>query len=179
MRLAMRTLICCCVLTAVMPLVRSAAVKKRFKGRLQMKRDTAGEVQMEAPQQAGDANTESPASSLLLTIRRRRSPSKTSGCFLFSCSYNDLIHRLSQMHDNDKKVATAPKDKMNAIGRRRRRSTDADLTDAPTPQTRLAQIPCWVCVLTTDKDQDKSSVGESLGRSQSEEGRPRPTQQAP
>ncbi|XP_077424209.1 uncharacterized protein LOC144053540 [Vanacampus margaritifer] len=174
MRLALRTLICCCVLTAVMPLVRSAAVKKRFKGRLQMKRDTAGEVQTEAPQQGGDTKTESPTSSLLLTIRRRRSPSKTSGCFLFSCSYHDLIHRLSQMHDNDKKLPKAPEDKMNSIGRRRR--STGDPTDAPTPQTR--QIPCWVCLLTTDKDQDKSSLGESLGRTQSEEGRPRPTQQA-
>ncbi|XP_061630431.1 uncharacterized protein LOC133478409 isoform X2 [Phyllopteryx taeniolatus] len=175
MRLALRTLLCCCVLTAVMPLMRSAVVRKRFKGRLQMKRDAAGEVHTGLPQQGGDARTELSASSLFFNIRRRRSPSKTSGCFLFSCAYHDLLHRLSQMHDNDKKVPTAPKDKMLSIGRRRRSTEDP--MDAPTPQTMTEGIPCWVCLLTTDKD--KSSLVKSLGRTQSVEGWPHPTQQAP
>ncbi|KAM9816024.1 uncharacterized protein ACBT44_010520 isoform 1-T2 [Syngnathus typhle] len=169
MRLTLHTLICCCcVLTAVMPQVRSIALRKRFKGRLATKRDVST-VLVGPPQQGGDAKPELADSSLPFNIRRRRSPSKTSGCFLFSCSYHELIHRLSQMHDNDKKVASAPKDKMKSIGRRRRRDTD-EPPDARA--TGPEEIACWVRLLSTDKDQGKASLDESLGRTRSDLGRP-------
>ncbi|XP_068507302.1 uncharacterized protein admb [Syngnathus scovelli] len=177
MRLALHTLVCCCcVLTAVMPQARSIALRKRFKGRLAMKRDVSP-VLIGAPQQGGEPKMEWADSSLPFNIRRRRAPSKTSGCFLFSCSYHELIHRLSQMHDNDKKVASAPKDKMNSIGRRRRRGTD-EPTEAPAPRSGPEEIACWVCLLSADKDPGKASLDESLGRTPSEAERPRPTRQA-
>nr|XP_057931674.1 uncharacterized protein admb isoform X2 [Doryrhamphus excisus] len=118
MRLGLQTLLCCCVLTAVLPLVRSATtelstgMKKRLKVRLlsQMTREAAGDVHIRPSQQGGDAQVEkSPSSSLLPNIRRRRSTlSKTSGCFLFTCAYHDLIHRLHQIHDFDQRVVSAP-----------------------------------------------------------------------
>uniref|UniRef100_A0A3Q2Y923 Adrenomedullin n=1 Tax=Hippocampus comes TaxID=109280 RepID=A0A3Q2Y923_HIPCM len=117
MRLTLRTLVCCCVLIAVMPLVRSALLGyKKTDARRILGRPPACQQELKRLHLF--------FCRLLLNIRRRRSPSKTSGCFLFSCSYHDLIHRLSQMHDNNKKVPNAPKDKMSSIGRRRRRGAD-------------------------------------------------------
>ncbi|XP_077567456.1 uncharacterized protein admb [Stigmatopora nigra] len=165
MRLALRTLLCCCMLTAMMSVVRSAAIRKRVKGRLQTnKRVVAQEFPLRPTQHGGDTQIQSTTPSILISTRRRRSPSKTSGCFLFSCSYHDLIYRLSQMHERDKKLTTAPTHKMKSIGRRRRQSAETPTT-VPAPQ-----IPCWVCLLSSDRDK------KSPGRTQDEENPPRPTQ---
>ncbi|XP_077453616.1 uncharacterized protein LOC144071960 [Stigmatopora argus] len=166
MRLALRTLLCCCMLTAMMSVVRSAAVRKKVKGRLQTnKRVAAQEFPLRPPQQGGYTQIQPSASSMLVSTRSRRSPSKTSGCYLFSCSYHDLIYRLSKMHERDKKLTTAPPHKMKSIGRRRRRNAETP-TDVPAPR-----IPCWVCLLASDRDKS------SLGRTQGGENPPRPTQQ--
>lgn len=50
---------------------------------------------------------------------------KAAGCFLFLCSYHDLLYSLHHIYIKEK-VDTAPKGKMNShgYGRRRRRSLE-------------------------------------------------------
>ncbi|XP_061780748.1 uncharacterized protein admb isoform X1 [Nerophis lumbriciformis] len=173
MRLDLQTLVCCCVLTAVLPLTRSSSaqpstgMKRRLKVRLlsQMKKETAGEVPIEPSSQGGDTQVaRTPSSSSLLNIRPRRSTlSKTSGCFLFTCAYHDLIHRLHQIRDFDQRAVSAPQGKMGSTGYgRRRRSLSQQEAGrgpgrtagaTPGPQTAdAAGNPCCVCLLTADED---------------------------
>ncbi|XP_071347180.1 pro-adrenomedullin isoform X2 [Trachinotus anak] len=145
MRLALHTVICCCVFTMVLPLVKGAtgelnsSLKKRFKVWLQsrMKRDlgnslvTANEKYSEihvGPQQGENAKTVSPLLSFGLKIRNRRSSSKASGCVLGTCVFHDLIHQLHKMSNNDQKEANAPASKISCTGYGRRRRSLPDVT---------------------------------------------------
>uniref|UniRef100_UPI003AAD2E11 pro-adrenomedullin isoform X1 n=1 Tax=Centroberyx gerrardi TaxID=166262 RepID=UPI003AAD2E11 len=150
MRLALQTVICCCVFTTVLPMVKgatgdfnsslkkSSAVCGRFRVWLQsrMKRDlrsglaTAAEQDPEThvgPQQKGGAETLAPPSNFGLNIRSKRSTvtsAKKAGCVLVTCTFHDLVHRLYQFNDSGKE-ASAPEDKIRSTGygrRRRRRS---------------------------------------------------------
>ncbi|XP_040893779.1 pro-adrenomedullin [Toxotes jaculatrix] len=139
MRLYLHTVICCCVFTTVLPLVKGAtgelnsSLKKRFKVLLQsrMKRDlgnslvTANEQysDIHIGQQRKVAKTVSPPLSFGLNIRPRRSTSpKQVGCVLVTCVYHDLLDRIIKI--NSPKESCAPKHKIgsNGYGRRRRRS---------------------------------------------------------
>ncbi|KAM9352196.1 pro-adrenomedullin [Symphorus nematophorus] len=144
MRLALHTVICCCVFTTVLPLVKGAtgelntSLKKRFKVWLQgrMKRDlrnleTANEQCSDidvGPQQDDNAKIVSPPSSFGLNIRRRRSTSsKPAGCVLVTCAYHDLLHRLHQI-SNSQKGENAPEEKISSKGYGRRRRSLQDVT---------------------------------------------------
>ncbi|XP_029909967.1 ADM [Myripristis murdjan] len=137
MRLALQTVICCCVFTMVLPLVKGAtgdfnsSLKKRLRVWLQsrMKRDvrsglvTDGEQDPEShvgPQQNECAD---PPSSFDLNNRSKRSSvtsAKSSGCALVTCAVHDLYQLLYQFQNNDK--TNAPPEKIITYGRRRRRS---------------------------------------------------------
>ncbi|XP_019934391.1 pro-adrenomedullin-like [Paralichthys olivaceus] len=141
MRLALHTIICCCVFTTVLPLVKDAteelnsSLKKRFKVWLQShaKRDlgsslvTANEQISDVhvgPQQGENAKTASTQLSFGLNGRSRRSTSsKQSSCLLVTCVYHDLFHRLHKIK-NSQRDTNAPENKIGAkgYGRRRRRS---------------------------------------------------------
>uniref|UniRef100_A0A3Q3NL25 Adrenomedullin n=1 Tax=Mastacembelus armatus TaxID=205130 RepID=A0A3Q3NL25_9TELE len=143
MRLALHTVICCCVFTTVLPVVKGAtgelnsSQKKRLKAWLQtcMTRDPSGSVTASEqyldinaePHQDENAKTVSPLSSFGLLIRRRRSASsKSSGCFLVTCVYHDLLDRLYK-HNKEKEVK-APERKMGSQGYGRRRRSLLDVT---------------------------------------------------
>lgn len=144
MRLALHTVICCCVFTMVLPLVKGAtgdfnsSPKKRFRVWMQsrMRRDLRNSVETASeqysdihmgPQQDGNAKTVSLSSSFGLNIRPRRSTStKSSGCVLFTCSYHDLLHRLHQI--SQQKDANAPENKISSKGYGRRRRSLPDVT---------------------------------------------------
>ncbi|XP_071382116.1 pro-adrenomedullin isoform X2 [Centroberyx affinis] len=144
MRLALQTVICCCVFTTVLPMVKGAtgdfnsSLKKRFRVWLQsrMKRDlrsglaTATEQDPEThvgPQQKGGAETLAPPSNFGLNIRSKRwtvTSAKKPGCVLVTCTVHELIYRL-HLYNESGKEASAPEDKMRSTGygrRRRRRS---------------------------------------------------------
>ncbi|KAM6926111.1 pro-adrenomedullin isoform 1-T1 [Lycodopsis pacificus] len=142
MRLALQTVICCCVFTTVLPLLNGTAgeldtsLKKRFKVWLQsrVKRDlcsslaTADEQQDDVtvgPQQDDDAKGVSPPPSFGQHVRSRRSTlNKSSGCKFVTCVYHDLLHRLHQINELK---SCAPGNKMGSkgYGRRRRSLLDA------------------------------------------------------
>ncbi|XP_036962303.1 uncharacterized protein admb isoform X2 [Acanthopagrus latus] len=119
MRLALQTVICCCVFTTVLPLVKGATedlntgLKKRFRVWMQsrMKRDLSNNL-MTAREQHPDIHVEqhqdgnekivAPPSSFGVKIRAKRlTSSKSSGCALVTCAYQDLLHRLSKQEDKD------------------------------------------------------------------------------
>ncbi|XP_031587743.1 pro-adrenomedullin [Oreochromis aureus] len=141
MRLFLHTIICCCVFTTVLPLVKGArgetntSLRKRSRVWLQshMKRDlrsrlvTGDDQYFSGPQQDRLAKTLPTPSSFGLNIRSRRSTSSQSGCFLITCIYHDLFHRLVQIKKNEKTDTTAPTSKIgrNGYGRRRRSLLDA------------------------------------------------------
>ncbi|XP_068452719.1 pro-adrenomedullin [Clinocottus analis] len=145
MRLALHAVICCCVFTAVLPLAsgtageRDAGLKKRFKVWLQsrVKRDlcnrsaTADELRSDVhvePQEDENATSVSPPISCGLLIRSMRSTStKSSGCKLVTCVYNDLLHRLHQIKQLKPCV---PEHKIGSKGYGRRRRRRRSLPDA-------------------------------------------------
>ncbi|KAG7215728.1 hypothetical protein INR49_021973, partial [Caranx melampygus] len=108
MRLALHTVICCCVFTMVLPLGKgstedlNSSLKKRFKEWLQthMKRDL-GNILMTADekysdmhvglQQGDSAKMSPPPLSIGLKIRPRRSTSKASGCALGTCRESQQV----------------------------------------------------------------------------------------
>ncbi|XP_062276794.1 uncharacterized protein admb [Scomber scombrus] len=143
MKLALHTVICCCVFTTVLPLVKSAtgdfntSLKKRFRvwlhsrvrRDLRSSLDTASDEYSDIhikPQQDGDAEPVSVSSSLGLNIRPRRSTSPKSGCVLFTCSYHDLMYRLHQIN-NQQKEPNAPPKKISSKGYGRRRRSLVDV----------------------------------------------------
>lgn len=144
MRLALHTVIYCCVFSTVLPLVKGAtgelntSLKKRFRVWLQnrIKRDLcsdwvpANEQDSDSqvgPQQDGNAETISPLSSFGLNIRpRRATASKQSGCVLVTCAYHDLLYRVYQ--HNTVKVPEAPQNKIASTGYGRRRRSLQDVT---------------------------------------------------
>ncbi|XP_035497450.1 pro-adrenomedullin [Scophthalmus maximus] len=148
MRLALHTVICCCVFTMVLPLVKGAtgelnsSQKKRFKVWLQsrMKRDlgnslvTANEQYSDihvGPQQGKNEKTVSTPLSFGLNSRPRRSASsKPSSCVLGTCVYHDLLHILHKIN-NDQREPIAPENKIGSegYGRRRRRRSLLDVTE--------------------------------------------------
>ncbi|XP_035521346.1 ADM [Morone saxatilis] len=153
MRLALHTVICCCVFTTVLPLVKGAteelntSLKKRLIVWLQnrMKRDlrnclVANELYSDihvGPQQDGNAITVSPTSSFGLNIRPRRSPSsKSSGCALVTCIYHDLLDRLQRLHDQKEPNAPMSKIGLNGYGRRRRSLQEVTLLALQTRRQR-------------------------------------------
>uniref|UniRef100_A0A3Q3WRU8 Pro-adrenomedullin n=1 Tax=Mola mola TaxID=94237 RepID=A0A3Q3WRU8_MOLML len=132
MRLALHTVICCCVFTTVLPLVDGSteelktSLKKRIRALLQNQKKTglrnslitANERYSGTPignQQEGNIKISSPLA--------RRSAFKSSGCVLVTCAYHDLFHRLYQ-NNNRQKQTNAPEKKVGpeGYGRRRRRS---------------------------------------------------------
>ncbi|KAF3706180.1 ADM Adrenomedullin [Channa argus] len=143
MRLFLHTIVCCCLLTMVLPLVKGAkeelnsSLKKRFKLWLQvhMKRDPHSSLVPAKDQFDGihdethqDENANIPSSppSIEQHIRFRRSASsKKAGCLLGTCAYHDLIHGVFEY--SKPKDATAPKEKMGSggYGRRRRSLLEA------------------------------------------------------
>ncbi|XP_034541167.1 ADM-like [Notolabrus celidotus] len=149
MKLALQTVICCCVLTTVLPLVKGAteelntSLKRRLRVWLQnrMKRDlpdgfvTADELCAEilkGQQQDATENNVSPPPSSGLDNRPRRS-TKSSGCYLVTCSYHDLIYKIHQLN-NVHKDPTAPTRQISSTGYGRRRRSLLDLTQVA-PQT--------------------------------------------
>ncbi|XP_008292693.1 ADM [Stegastes partitus] len=139
MRLSLHTVICCCVFTTVLPLVKGAtgepstSLKKRFRVWLQshMKRDlrnslvTANEQDSDihvGPRQDRHAKALSPPSSFGVNIR----PKRSSGCLLVTCLYHDLVDQLNKMTDK-RKETKAPEKKIGSkgYGRRRRSLLDA------------------------------------------------------
>nr|XP_020449020.1 ADM-like [Monopterus albus] len=154
MRLALHTVICCCVFTLVLPLVQDAtgelnsSLKKRFKVWLQsrMKRDlhsslgTAHEQPSDiydGPQQDENAKMISPPSRFGLNSRPRRSSSSRSskpfGCILPTCVYHDLLDLLYKI--NKEKETKAPESKIGSKGYGRRRRSLLDVAQLPL-QTR-------------------------------------------
>lgn len=141
MGLALHAVICCCVLTTVLPLVSGAAnstsPKKGFKvwRESRVKRDlcngsaAADERRPDvgvAPRQDENPKGVSPTSPppcFGLRVRSRRSMSgKASGCKFVTCVYHDLLHRLHQLNEMK---SCAPRKKIGSKGygrRRRRRS---------------------------------------------------------
>ncbi|XP_034390264.1 uncharacterized protein admb [Cyclopterus lumpus] len=133
MRLALHTVLCCCVFTTVLPLVKgganSTSLKKGFKVWLQsrVKRDlcnvtvAANEQRSDVhvgPQQDENPKGVAPTSSFGLCIRSRRSTStKSSGCKFVTCVYHDLLHRLHQINEM-KSCAPGKKIGSNGYGRR-------------------------------------------------------------
>ncbi|XP_059191915.1 pro-adrenomedullin-like [Centropristis striata] len=144
MRLSLHTVICCCVFTAVLLLVKGAtgelntSPKKRVKRCVQrrMKRElcnsflTANEQRANvsvAPQQDESEKTVPPPSSTELHVRPRRSTqTKSAGCVLVTCAYQELIHRLHILH-NEQKERNAPWIKIGATGYGRRRRSLLDV----------------------------------------------------
>ncbi|XP_042352487.1 pro-adrenomedullin [Plectropomus leopardus] len=140
MRLALHTVICCCVFTTVLPLVKGAtgelntSLKKRFKVWLhsRLKRDLCSDLEtaneqhlnIHVGQQQDEIGEIDPSlSGFGLNMRPRRSTAtKSSGCLLMTCAYHDLLHRLRQI--SEQKETNAPEKKMSSTGygRRRRRS---------------------------------------------------------
>ncbi|KAM7397144.1 hypothetical protein PAMP_020141 [Pampus punctatissimus] len=133
MRLALHTVICCCVFTTVLPLVKGATgdntnLIKRFTAWLlnQMRKDgnsleTASEEYSDIRiglQQHGNADN------VILTSRPRRT---SLGCFLPTCSYHVLIDILQQI-SNMQTAPTAPQSKMGSKGYGRRRRSPLDVT---------------------------------------------------
>ncbi|XP_053175455.1 pro-adrenomedullin [Scomber japonicus] len=145
MKLALHTVICCCVFTTVLPLVKGAtgdfnsSLKKRFRVWLQsrMRRDLRSDEYSDIhirPQQDGNAETVSVSSSFGLNIRPRRSMPPKSGCVLFTCSYHDLIYRLHQI--NQEKEPNAPPKKISPKGYGRRRRSLGDVARLALPTGR-------------------------------------------
>nr|XP_043892417.1 pro-adrenomedullin-like isoform X2 [Solea senegalensis] len=135
MRLALHTIICCCVFTTVLPLVKCDTgelnfnLKKRFRVWLQghMKRDL-GSILITAKEPSSDIHVgqeqDENGQVVLSPLRTKRTTSsKLSGCALVTCVNHDLIYRLLRINNNQKD-AVAPEEKIgsNGYGRRRRRS---------------------------------------------------------
>ncbi|XP_068595953.1 pro-adrenomedullin-like [Brachionichthys hirsutus] len=135
MRLAVHTVLCCCVFTTMLPLVKGAtgeintSMRKRFRVWLQNRvknSSLATPAERHADlhvgsRQDGNVKTVYPPSSFGLKIRARRAASsKSSSCVLITCAYHDLLHRLYQIN-NWQKEATAPEKKMSPTGYGRRR----------------------------------------------------------
>uniref|UniRef100_A0A3Q3JDR9 Adrenomedullin n=1 Tax=Monopterus albus TaxID=43700 RepID=A0A3Q3JDR9_MONAL len=140
MRLALHTVICCCVFTLVLPLVQDAtgelnsSLKKRFKVWLQsrMKRDLHSSLGTDE-----NAKMISPPSRFGLNSRPRRSSSSRSskpfGCILPTCVYHDLLDLLYKI--NKEKETKAPESKIGSKGYGRRRRSLLDVAQLPL-QTR-------------------------------------------
>ncbi|XP_069019123.1 uncharacterized protein admb [Embiotoca jacksoni] len=131
MRLGLHTVICCCIFTTVLPLVKGAtgdpnSSLKRFRLKVDLRNSsvTANEQFPDlhfGPKQGGHEKVLSPPSSFELNRRPKRTPS--SGCALVTCLYHELVDRLLHMNNHQAKEH-APEKKMglNGYGRRRRRS---------------------------------------------------------
>ncbi|XP_017285707.1 pro-adrenomedullin isoform X1 [Kryptolebias marmoratus] len=147
MRLSLRTVICCCVFTTVMSPIKGdteepdAALKNSFLCRFTqwLQSNTKSEPDNglattyeaksdipagQSPNEEGQNPTVSPR--CRVHIRSKRSPPKTSGCFLFTCIYPDLIYQLYRLRQRAE-VVCAPKEKMGSKGYGRRRRSLADL----------------------------------------------------
>ncbi|XP_060892008.1 pro-adrenomedullin [Labrus mixtus] len=164
MKLALHTVICCCVFTTVLPLVKGAtgelntSLKKRFRVWLQsrMKRDlddglaTSDELcsdLLDRLRQDVTENNVPPSPSSGPQIRSKRATSsKSAGCKLVTCSLPDLIFKLYQNTNTDIDVS-APGKHLTPIGygRRRRRRSLLDVvrpalqTGSQRPKTAAGQ----------------------------------------
>uniref|UniRef100_H3BXW0 Adrenomedullin n=1 Tax=Tetraodon nigroviridis TaxID=99883 RepID=H3BXW0_TETNG len=126
MRLALHTIICCCVIAAVLPVpvedaAGDASLRKRIRAWLQnhRKTDLDGAAR---DRQVEEGKTSAPPSSSGLGVRHRRA---ASGCFLFLCVHHNLLSRMEHFNNNQKDKL-APKNKIDGrgYGRRRRRSLE-------------------------------------------------------
>ncbi|XP_075993795.1 uncharacterized protein admb [Genypterus blacodes] len=148
MRLALQTLLCCCVFTLLLPLVRGATGEKKKRFRVwpqsRVRRDLQEDLEAvrEICQQVHAEATQEPeepgAQSVQLDSRSRRSPmasSKSMGCVLVTCYYQDLLHRL-QIFNDVRKEARAPGDKIGSGGYGRRRRS---LPDSAQPGLRTGR----------------------------------------
>ncbi|KAM4552919.1 uncharacterized protein admb [Fundulus diaphanus] len=131
MRFSLHTVICCCVFTTMVPLIRGGPgdphghQKKRFREWLQshMSRDphiqlSAAKVQTSVESsQNKDGKTSLQSASFGADIRSRRSP----GCQLATCVIHDMIDKIQ--YSNRPARPCAPKDKIGGFGYGRRRRT--------------------------------------------------------
>uniref|UniRef100_A0A087XUI7 Adrenomedullin n=1 Tax=Poecilia formosa TaxID=48698 RepID=A0A087XUI7_POEFO len=154
MRLSLQTVMCCCVFTTVVPLIRGdpvephGALKKRFREWLQshMSRDphtqlsAAAERTSVGPEQNQDGEASLQSASFGGNIRSKRS----AGCSLATCS----IHvTFETVYKSNIPKPCAPQGKIGPDGfgrRRRRRSTVGDpqltlLTERPATSS---EKPC-------------------------------------
>ncbi|XP_045892233.1 pro-adrenomedullin isoform X1 [Micropterus dolomieu] len=173
MKLVLQTVICCCVFTTVLPLVKGAtgelntSLKKRLRVWLQsrMKRDLHNSLGTDNEwysdvhvglQQDGNAKIGSPPSSygiyqILANIRPRRSPPSKSVCYLITCSYHVLVDRV-QVANNMQTQAEAPKHKIGKSGYGRRRRSLQDVTQL---------------VLQTGRQRQSTEAGQRVHRHKS------------
>nr|XP_020492087.1 ADM-like [Labrus bergylta] len=139
MKLALHTVICCCVFTTVLPLVKGAtgelntSLKKRLRVWLQsrMKRDlddglaTSDELCSDLLDRLRQDATENnvPHSPSSGPQSRSKRATSSAGCKLITCSLPELIFKLYQNTNTDTDES-APKIHLTPIGygRRRRRS---------------------------------------------------------
>uniref|UniRef100_A0A3Q2PXQ2 Adrenomedullin n=1 Tax=Fundulus heteroclitus TaxID=8078 RepID=A0A3Q2PXQ2_FUNHE len=135
MRFSLHTVICCCVFTTMVPLIRGGPgdphgpQKKRFREWLQshMSRDphiqlSAAKVQTSVESsQNKDGKTPLQSASFGADKRFRRS----SGCQLSTCSIHDTLDKAQNLHK-----PCAPKHKLGKFGygRRRRMADNPQLT---------------------------------------------------
>ncbi|XP_029009564.1 pro-adrenomedullin-like [Betta splendens] len=137
MRLVLHTVVCCCLITTVLPLKGdelTSSLKKRFQIWLQshVKRDlSSSAAAAAAAATAADRlpgvhvgaqqDKEAPAP------RAKRSAStKANGCKLGTCVYQDLMHEIYKIN-NKPKDAKAPLGKIGPCGYGRRRREAARL----------------------------------------------------
>uniref|UniRef100_A0A3B5R0J8 Adrenomedullin n=1 Tax=Xiphophorus maculatus TaxID=8083 RepID=A0A3B5R0J8_XIPMA len=152
MRLSLHTVMCCCVFTTVVPLIRGdpvephGALKKRFREWLQshMSRDPhtqlsgATERTSVGPEQNQDGEASLQSASFGGNIRSKRSP----GCLLATCS----IHvTLEAVYNSNIPKPCSPEGKTGPGGfGRRRRSTagDPQLTLVTERPATSSEKPC-------------------------------------
>ncbi|XP_026220546.1 ADM [Anabas testudineus] len=137
MRLTLHTIICCCLFTMVLPLIKGAteelnsSLKKRLKIWLHnhMKRDLSSSSVLTTSKWSSDigsqrdknTKTVSAPSSFDVNSRPRRSISPKTGCNLGTCVYHDLLHDVYTINIKPKDVKAPPnKIGSNGYGRRRR-----------------------------------------------------------
>lgn len=138
MNLILLSLLCCCLLVTVTPSVDSAKlnlsqVLKRSVWLQRTKRDLSSLSTLREAHSGQFVRPEDVKDSLLphssaghTGMRTKRSKnsvinqSKRSGCALGTCTMHDLAYRLQQLN-NKLKVASAPMEKLGALGYGRRR----------------------------------------------------------
>uniref|UniRef100_H2TLF9 Adrenomedullin-4 n=2 Tax=Takifugu rubripes TaxID=31033 RepID=H2TLF9_TAKRU len=152
MRFALHTIVCCCVIAAVLPVpvqdaAGDASLKKRIRTWLQNRTKTdldAAAGGADGAQQVDGESTSPPPSSGLNSRPRR-----AAGCALFMCAYHDLLQRLNHIYNKQKEV-TAPKNKIlsTGYGRRRRRSPEDGALETDVRDSEEAPPLCRYRVCT-------------------------------
>ncbi|NP_001027757.1 adrenomedullin-4 precursor [Takifugu rubripes] len=148
MRLALHTIVCCCIIAAVLPVpvqdaAGDASLKKRIRTWLQNRTKTDLDAADGAQQVDGESTSPPPSSGL------NSRPRRAAGCALFMCAYHDLLQRLNHIYNKQKEV-TAPKNKIlsTGYGRRRRRSPEDGALETDVRDSEEAPPLCRYRVCT-------------------------------